>query len=131
MKFAGTGNAIPGIADKVSMQALIDDIEWNANEYVHPGGYPPVVFHTRTVLSNQLNKWLDDSSILKFEATDFPDACLGAPKPGELCEQAVTQGFRIYLVANNLMYEFHTDVFGYDIRSIGEPQIAPTQGAGG
>ena len=99
MKFAGTGNAIPGIADKVSMQALIDDIEWTANEYVHPGGYPPVIFHTRTVLSNQLNMWLDNSSILKFEATDFPDSCLGAPKPGELCEQAVTQGFRIYLVA--------------------------------
>lgn len=131
VKFAGTGNTVPGIADKVSMQALISELEWSAHQYVHRGGYPSVVFHTRTVLSNQLNLWLDNSSILKFEATDFPDSCLGAPKPGEVCEPMVTQGFRIYLVAQGMLYEYHTDIFGYDIRPFGEPQIAPTQRPGG
>ena len=108
------------------MQALLEDLEWDAHGYVHPGGYPPVVFRTRTVLSTRLNMWLDNSAILKFEAVDYPDSCLGAPKPEEICEQIVTQGFRIQFVVQGLLYEYHTDVFGYDIRQFGEPQIAPT-----
>lgn len=131
LKFAGTGSAIPEYSDKVSMQAMIGEIEWGANEYVHRGGYPSVVFHAREVLSHQLNKWLDNSSIRNFEVVDFPDSCLGTPKPDETCEQIPTQGFRIQFVVDGLLYEYHTDAFGYDIRQFGEPQIAPTQGAGG
>lgn len=129
--FSGYGTAMPEYSDKVSMQALIDELEWAAHEYVHRGGYPPVVFHTREVLSHQLNKWLDDSSIFHFEVVDFPDSCLGVPKPNEICEQVVTQGFRIQLVTDGMLYEYHTDAFGYDIRPFGEPQVAPTQGAPG
>lgn len=128
LQFAGTGSVVPEYADIVAMQALIEDIDWTAHEYVHRGGYPTTVFHAREVLSHRLNMWLDNSSILKFEATDFPDSCLGVPKPNEVCEQVVTQGFRIYLVAQGLMYEYHTDAFGYDIREFGELQTPPTQG---
>jgi hypothetical protein len=131
LQLAGTGSVVPEYADIVSMQTLIEDIDWAAHEYVHKGGYPTTVFSAREVLSQRLNKWLDDSSILKFEALDFPDTCLGVPKPNETCESIITPGFRIYYVADGLMYEYHTDVFGYDIRPFGEPQVAPTQGAGG
>lgn len=131
LTFSGRGEAVPEFSDKISMQALIGELEWAANEYVHRGGIPPAVFHAREVLSHQLNKWLDDSSILKFEVIDFPDSCLGIPKPDEVCEQVITQGFSIQFVADGSLYEFHTDAFGYNIRPYGEPQIAPTQGAGG
>jgi hypothetical protein len=130
LKFNGTGTAIPEFSDRVSIQALLGELEWTAHAYIHRGGTPSVVFRAREVLSHQLNKWLDDSSILKFEVVDFPNTCLGAPKPNEVCEPISTQGFRIYFVVNNLMYEYHTDAWGYDIRPFGEPQIAPTQGAG-
>lgn len=128
LKFSGVGGISPDYSDKISMQAMLEDLEWDAHGYVHKGGYPPVVFHARTVLSNRLNMWLDNSAILKFEAVDYPDSCLGVPKPGEICEQGVTQGFRIQFVVQRLLYEYHTDVFGYDIRPFGEPTIAPTQG---
>jgi hypothetical protein len=131
LKFTGNGNAVPEYADQVSMQALINDLEWAAHEYVHQGGYPSVVSHAREVLSHQLNKWLDNSSIRNFEVIEFSDSCFGAPKPDEICGQVLTQGFRIQFVVDGLLYEYHTDVFGYDIRQFGEPQIAPTQGAGG
>ena len=131
LKFAGTGTAEPEFSDLVSMQAMLGEIEWAAHEYIHRGGTPSVVFHARSVLSHQLNKWLDDSSILKFEVMDFSDACLSAPRPNEVCEPIITQGFRIYYIVNGLMYEYHTDVWGYDIRQFGEPRAAPTQGAGG
>lgn len=129
--FAGTGSTISEFSDQASMQAMLGEIEWTAHQYVHRGGTPSAVSVARSVLSNQLNKWLDDSTVLNFEATDFPDSCLDAPKPDEVCEQVVTQGFRIYFVVQGLMYEYHTDVWGYDIRPFGEPQVAPTQGAGG
>jgi hypothetical protein len=128
LKFTGNGNAVPEYADQVSMQALIGDLEWDAHEYVHRGGYPSAVSHAREVLSHQLNKWLDNSNVLKFEAVDFPDSCLGAPKVDEVCEQVLTQGFYIQFVVDGMMYEFHTDVFGYEIRPFGEPRIAPTKG---
>lgn len=128
LTFAGNGNAVPEYADQVSMQAMIGELEWVAHEYVHRGGYPSVVFHAREVLSHQLNKWLDNSNVLKFEMVDFPDSCLGVPKPDEVCEQVVTPGFSIQLVVDGLLYEYHTDNFGYDIRSVGEPRVAPTPG---
>lgn len=128
LMFAGNGNAVPEYVDQVSMQALIGELDWDAHEYVHRGGYPFVVFHARDVLSHQLNKWLDNSNVFKFEAVDFPDSCLGAPKHDEVCEQVLTHGFYIQFVVDGMMYEFHTDVFGYDIRQFGEPQIAPTPG---
>lgn len=131
LTFTGRGSTLPEYADQVSMQALISDLEWAAHEYVHQGGYPTVVSHAREVLSHQLNKWLDNSAILHFEVADFPDSCLGVPKPNEVCEQVVTHGFRIQFVVDGLLYEYHTDVFGYDIRPFGEPQVAPTQGAVG
>ncbi|NTW13336.1 MAG: hypothetical protein HGA30_08515 [Anaerolineales bacterium] len=128
LTFTGLGGNSPDYSDRISMQALLDDLEWDAHGYVHQGGYPPVVFHARTVLSTRLNMWLDNSAILKFEAVDYPDSCLGAPKPEEICEQGVTRGFWIQFVVQGLLYEYHTDVFGYDIRQFGEPQIAPTPG---
>lgn len=131
LRFTGRGEIVPDYADQVSMQAMIGELEWAAHEYVHRGGMPPVVFSTREVLSHRLNKWLDDKSIRNFEAVNFPDSCLGAPDPNEDCGQTPVQGFRIQFVVDGLLYEYHTDVFGYDIRSFGEPLIAPTQAPGG
>jgi len=131
LKFNGIGSKASDFSDRVSMQALLSEVDWTAHAYIDRGGWPLVVYHARSVLSYQLNLPLDNSNILNFEVVEFPDTCLGAPKPNENCEPTATQGFRIYLVANNLMYEYHTDVWGYDIRPFGEPQIAPTQGAPG
>lgn len=128
LTFTGRGGDVPEYADQVAMQALIGDLDWAAHEYVHRGGYPSAVFHAREVLSHELNKWLDNSAILHFEVIEFPDTCLGAPKPDEVCGQVLTQGFRIRFVVDGLLYEYHTDVFGYDIRPFGEPQTAPTPG---
>lgn len=131
LTFKGLGETVPDFADKVSMQAMIGEIEWAAHKYVHRGGIPPAIFHAREVLSHRLNKWLDDSSMLNFKAVDFPDSCLGAPKPDEVCEQVPEQGFRIQFVVDGLLYGYHTDPFGYNIRLFGGPRIAPTQGSPG
>jgi hypothetical protein len=53
---------------------------------------------------------------------DFPDSCLGAAKPGEVCEQVITSGLRVQLVSQGMLYVFHTDFAGYDLRQVGSPQ---------
>lgn len=129
--FAGKGKTAAEFSDKASMRAMLGEFEWAAHQYEHRGGLPSALSVARSVLSNRLGVWLDRSNDLKFEVVEFPDSCLDAPKLGEACEQVVTTGFRIYFVVQGLMYEYHTDVWGYDIRPFGEPQTAPTQGPGG
>jgi hypothetical protein len=40
---------------------------------------------------------------------DWPDACLGLPKPDEVCAQIVTPGFRLNVRGGNAIYEFQTN----------------------
>lgn len=131
LKFVGIGAAVSEFADKASMRALLSEIEWKAHGFIHGGGWPSAVFVARSVLSNRLGIPLDNQNVLRFDVMDFPDACLGAPRQDEVCAQVVTQGFHIQFVAQGMLYEYRTDVFGYDIRPFGEPQIAPTPGAAG
>jgi len=131
LNFNGVGSNTPDFSDRVSMQAMLSEVDWVAHAYIDRGGWPLVVYHARSVLSHQLNIPLDDKSIVHFEVVEFPDTCFGAPRPGEVCEHVNTPGFRIQLAANGLMYEYHTDIWGYDIRPFGEPQIAPTPGPAG
>jgi len=131
LKFVGNGAGIPDYAEKLSIEYLVINIEYKAHEYVSGGGWPPAVFAAQQVLSHQLGISVDNHAVLKFEVVDFPDACLEAPKPDEVCAQVITQGLRIQLVAQGMLYEYHTDFLAYDIRQFGEPQIAPTPGPAG
>ncbi len=127
LKFQGRGTVIPDEAEKISMETLISTLELLAHNYVVPfDGRPIAVSAAREVLAQKLDISLDQIIIFNFEYVDFPDACLGLPKSDELCAQVITRGFLIQLTVDDLMYEFHTDLSGYDIRQYGEPQIAPT-----
>lgn len=131
IKFVGNGNVMPDFAEKLSIETLISNLEYKANAYVSGGGLPGGVLAAQRVLSQRLGSVLPDQVIVQnVETVDFPDTCLGAPKPDEVCAQVITQGLRVLLVAQGMLYEYHTDFAGYDIRQFGEPQIAPVQGAG-
>jgi len=131
IRFVGNGSVVPDYAEKLSMEYLVRNLEYRAQAYVSGGGMPTAVFATQQVLSQRLVAVLPDQiTVLNFEMVDFPDACLGAPKPEEACVQVITQGLRVLLVAQGLLYEYHTDFAGYDIRQYGQPQIAPTPAAG-
>lgn len=131
VKFIGNGTSMPDITEKIAMENLVSALEYRAHAYTSGGGIPNVIYAAQSALSLQFGIAPDAIILLKFESMDFPDACLGAPKLNEVCAQIITQGLRVLLIGNGLMYEYHTDFAGYDIRLFGEPQIAPTQGAGG
>lgn len=58
-------------------------------------------------------------SIIKVEAVEWPDSCLGISSPDVMCAQVITPGYRVLLEANGRQYEYHTNETG--------SQIAPLQ----
>jgi hypothetical protein len=51
-----------------------------------------------------------------FEPVTGPDACLGAARPGEVCAQVETLGWRIPLGFEGQAFEMHTDQLGEHVR---------------
>lgn len=47
------------------------------------------------------------ASIVAVEGVDWPDACLGAARPGEACAQVVTPGYRITVEQGGATIEYH------------------------
>ena len=98
-----------------------------ASTPVSGGGYPPAVLVTQNMLKAVLSN-PGEIIVIKIEPVDWSDACLGVRRANELCAQVVTPGFRVLLVANGLLYEFHTDFDGHNVRLAGEPQPYPNLG---
>jgi hypothetical protein len=49
------------------------------------------------------------NSIGDRELTNWPDTCLGIAEPEMACADRITPGFRMFLEANDRIYEYHTD----------------------
>jgi hypothetical protein len=78
--------------------------------------FPPAVAAALNDLSLQLNLSTDQITVVEFESVSWPDSCLGAASPGELCLQVITPGYRIVLEAMGQLFEYHTDASGTVIR---------------
>jgi hypothetical protein len=121
----------PTLADKLSIETLVFNIEGKAKgqNYTSGGGMPTPVFVAQKALAQQLGITTGEIQVKNIESVNFSDMCLEVPSPTEVCSQVVTSGYRLQLIAQGMLYEFHTDSAGYDIRQFGDPQPAP-QGAG-
>jgi len=75
------------------------------------------------VLSKRLGIPVGEFTILSFEEVQWPDGCLGAAKTGEICTQAIVDGYRIILEASGKQREFHTNLDGTQVREAAS--IAP------
>ncbi len=64
-------------------------------------------------------------TVVKDEAVEWPDACLGVSLPNELCAAAVTPGHKITYQVNGDEYVLHTDKRGarYRLATAPQPQI--------
>ncbi|MCK4827063.1 hypothetical protein KA005_65620 [bacterium] len=47
--------------------------------------------------------------VLRVVQTEWPDASLGYPEPGMVYAQVITPGYVILLLAENKLYEYHSD----------------------
>ncbi|HSM71252.1 MAG TPA: CARDB domain-containing protein, partial [Anaerolineales bacterium] len=130
ISFAWNGERPATFAETLSMEALVNNIERKAaGEPPNSGGGVPVpVLLSEVALANQLGILPGQIQVSNIEPVNYPDACLGTGESP--CEPVAVSGYRILLNAQNMLYEFHTDANGYDIRQFGSPQPVPP-GAGG
>jgi len=106
LSFVGDGSTAPGLADKVSIESMVLNIETRARANISGGGRPPAAYAAQNFLGRQLGMPPEQIQIAHVENVDFPDSCLGAPKPNEVCAQVVTSGLRVMLAAQGMVYEF-------------------------
>lgn len=55
-------------------------------------------------------------TVVSAEAVEWPDACLGAPTPEEMCGQVITPGYLIILAVDGNEYRYHTNEDGTIVR---------------
>ncbi|MBI5290504.1 MAG: hypothetical protein HY872_01340 [Chloroflexi bacterium] len=79
---------------------------------VPPADLTPAQLAAMDALSTALGFPLSQIKVTATEPVDWPDGCLGVPRIGMPCSQAVTPGFRITLEAEGRRYEYHTDATG-------------------
>ncbi len=75
-------------------------------------GPDAIVALAKSNLAERLTVSVDQISLVSVEATDWPDASLGCPQPGQVYAQVVTPGYRVVLEQAQKQYEYHTGLKG-------------------
>lgn len=70
----------------------------------------------KTVLAARLGVSPADVEVSEVTPTEWPDGCLGLPKQGEFCTQALVPGYRVTLNAEGKTYVYRTNEFGTKVR---------------
>ncbi|MFN0093200.1 MAG: hypothetical protein ACKVVT_00265 [Dehalococcoidia bacterium] len=61
----------------------------------------------RDDLARRANAGLGDISIVSFQEVTWPSGCLGVTKPGDVCTQALVEGWLAILTAGGREYRYH------------------------
>jgi hypothetical protein len=54
--------------------------------------------------------------VMDYTEVEWPDTCLGAPRPEEQCSQVLTPGWRVMVKGSGNVYELRTDLMGEQVR---------------
>jgi hypothetical protein len=97
---------------------------------IDESAWPQAALVMRQALAQQLGVAPLAITLLAAEAETWPDSCLGAPQPSELCLPAATQGHRLVFAHGTDRYVYHTDGDAFRSRlveapaaQVGEPVI--------
>lgn len=91
-----------------------DPLTYRAPERDEP--YPPAIVEAIRFLAEQIEVNPAVIQVDQFEEVEWPDSCLGAPNPDEMCAQVISTGWRITLSVNDIIYKLRTDDIGTQIR---------------
>jgi hypothetical protein len=79
---------------------------------------PEAATNVIKILADRLGVSVGEIKVASVEQVQWPDGCLGAAKPDEMCTQAMVDGYRIILQANGKSYEFRTNMTGSAVREV-------------
>ncbi len=91
-----------------------DPLTYKAPERDEP--YPPAIVEAIKFLAEQIEVNPAVIQVEHFEEVEWPDSCLGAPNPDEICAQVILTGWRITLSVNDIIYKLRSDDIGTQIR---------------
>jgi hypothetical protein len=69
-------------------------------------------------LARQLGVEAASIQVVSIDAAEWPDSCLGAAKPDEMCLEVITPGYGGIVEVNGVRYEFRSDLSGDQVRII-------------
>ena len=87
-----------------------------------PAPLPAAVEAALQFLAQRLGVPASEISVVQVSQEQWPNACLGAASPDEVCAQVVTPGYRVILTAAGRQYEVHTDDQGVAVRLAESPR---------
>lgn len=82
---------------------------------------PAAALATRQALAERLTIPESEIQIREAEQVQWPNACLGAAAPDEMCAEVITDGYRVILAVNENIYEYHTNMDGSQVRPFDWP----------
>ncbi len=91
--------------------------------------FPPAVLAARQVLAAALGLEETAVSVIRVEAADWPDGCLGLGDEDEACTEEIVAGYLVGLQAGDQFFEFRTDLEGNRIRPVMDGQEAAVAAA--
>ncbi|GAB4229197.1 MAG: hypothetical protein Kow00121_58140 [Elainellaceae cyanobacterium] len=109
--FSGQPRAT-GSAVKLSQDIAVEQME--ATDENSPPA--ELVEDLKSVLSMKTGVPSYEILFISAEATNWPDACLGAADADEVCAQVITPGYRVILSTLTEEFTFHTDRLGENLR---------------
>jgi hypothetical protein len=89
------------------------------------GVVPNAVIAARDTLAKKLKVEATQIRVVGFEEREWPDGCLGAAQPDEMCLQVITPGWWVNLEFDGKPFIYHTDATGQVAR-----QARPIQPTG-
>lgn len=70
---------------------------------------PPFIPAVQKFALDRMDASPSEVKIIKMEAVNWPDACLGAAQPGEMCAQVITPGYKLEVMIKGKVYTLHSD----------------------
>jgi len=76
---------------------------------------PVALVKARQALAEVTGLLLEQIRLVRFEAVDWRDSCLGVVTPGVGCLEVITPGYLIVFEAGGVLFEFHTNLDGSQV----------------
>ena len=110
--------SVPASSENVPETVVTSGDNPTPGSPVHDLPVPPAVDAARSALATRLGI-ANPKSILILTAfeKDWPDSCLGLPKEGEICAQAITSGYEVVMQKDGREYTYRTNADGTIVRA--------------
>lgn len=79
---------------------------------------PPAALAVQQTLATALGLPVDQVVLVEATPVDWPDACLGAAQPDEMCAEVITPGYRLVFDTPQGRYVIHSDQTGSTYRQV-------------